>query len=324
MNRRQLLQLATASGAVALIPALSSGQDNAPAAVPAPARKAGQASGGVLEPLRFIVFGDWGSGAALQHEVAAAMSLYCQKSSQAGAPVAFAISTGDNFYDNGVADNLDEQWQTKFELMYPAATMNFPFFAVLGNHDWRANPATQFSYRGPSGRWRMDGFYYRVAQQGGLVDFFMVDTDLWLPHNKAELLAAKQTQWLDKSLAASKAKWKFVVGHHPPFTDGAHAPEADIPLVRGILTPLCARYNVTALLSGHDHDLQHIVRPDLSTHFVISGASGAGMRPRLTHDYGPFYQDLIGGFLAVEVTPAAVTARFLDSRGNTLHEWTQV
>lgn len=314
MNRRQFLQLAAASGAVTVLPSVLNhalGDDPK-----TPVLKGN-------EKLHFLVFGDWGSGMRLQREVAAGMANYCRAAKKAKKPVDFAVSTGDNFYDNGVADNEDEQWKSKFETMYPVAAMNFPFFAVLGNHDWRANPATQFSYRGPSGRWRMDGFYYRVAQRNGLADFFFFDTDLWLPQYKSEGLGKKQTLWLQKSLAASTAKWKFLVGHHPPFTDGVHALEKDMDIVREIVAPLCKEHNVNALFSGHDHDLQHIQLPDTSTHYVVSGAAGANMRPRLTQNYSPFYRDMIGGFLAVELSVGSFKARFLDSQGAVLHEWTQ-
>ena len=320
MTRRQLFQLAAASGAVALVPAVLQSQSEevaaAPATQPAPPRKPDTT-------LRFLAFGDWGSGLKLQREVAAAMTRFSREAKAKGAPLNFAVSVGDNFYDNGVVGHDDPQWQLKFEEMYPQNAMPFPFFAVLGNHDWRANPATQFSYRGPSGRWHMDGFYYKVAAGNGLVDFFMVDTDLWLPQYKAQGLGDKQSAWLGEALATSTAKWKILVGHHPPYTDGPHAAEKDMTIVREIVTPLLAQHNVQLMLSGHDHDLQHIVLPDTKTHFAVTGAGGASMRPRLFQEYGPFYRAMTGGFLGLEVNQSELKARFLSSELEILHEWTQ-
>jgi tartrate-resistant acid phosphatase type 5 len=43
-------------------------------------------------------------------------------------------SGDDNFYDEGVDSLDDEQFQTKFELPY--ADIDFPFWVVLGNHDY--------------------------------------------------------------------------------------------------------------------------------------------------------------------------------------------
>jgi tartrate-resistant acid phosphatase type 5 len=129
------------------------------------------------DTLRFITFGDWGSGNSLQKGVARAMSEHCRAARSANKRVDFAISTGDNFYNDGVKNPADAQWETKFEAMYPAATMPFPFYAVLGNHDWRLDPKAQLLYgQKPNTRWNMDGFYYARSMGGTkakpLADFF--------------------------------------------------------------------------------------------------------------------------------------------------------
>ncbi len=326
MTRRQLLQLAAASGAVALVPSIlhHEGEEHEASAAPRTKPLHPKASGKPAhKSLRFIAFGDWGSGLKLQREVAAAMTRFACEAKAKGQPLDFAVSVGDNFYDNGVTDHNDPQWQTKFERMYPVDAMPFHFFAVLGNHDWKSNPQTQFSYRGPSGRWRMDGFYYKIAAGEGLVDLFMVDTDLWLPQYHSKTLGDKQTAWLDHALGSSTAKWKIVVGHHPPFSDGVHAFQADMGIVRDIVAPLLSKHRVQLMMSGHDHDLQHIILPDAKTHFVVTGAGGASMRPRLFEEYGPFYRAMTGGFLSVEASESELKARFLSSELETLHEWTQ-
>ncbi len=311
MTRRQLFQLAAASGAVALVPSVfksSSAQQEAPKKPAKP----------MADSLSFLVLGDWGSGSKLQREVASALSQFSREHKPE-----FLVSVGDNFYNDGVKDHDDPQWQSKFEEMYPQDAMPFPFFAVLGNHDWVSNPATQFSYRGPSGRWRMDGFYYKVAAGEGLVDLFMIDTDLWLPQYGATGVGDKQLKWLDAELGKSTAKWKILVGHHPPYTDGIHAIDADMNIVRTHVSPLLEKHNVPLMLSGHDHDLQHIVVPDVKTNFVVCGAGGASMRRRHSNNFGPFYKDLVGGFMNIDVSATKIRARFLDSQLQTLHEWTQ-
>ena len=66
----------------------------------------------VSKPLHFMVFGDWGTGNAQQKAVAEAMARYAQMSKTHN-PVQFVISTGDNFYENGVSSVDDPQWETK-------------------------------------------------------------------------------------------------------------------------------------------------------------------------------------------------------------------
>lgn len=309
MTRRELLRWAAASGASAaalrFLPAAGA------------ARTAIEGAS-----LRWLCFGDWGSGFSLQKNVARAMSDYCRG---APTPVDFAVSTGDNFYDDGVSSASDAQWQTKFEAMYPVATMPFPFFAVLGNHDWRSDPNAQLVYGANSEtRWNMDGFYYARsmgAWNGApLADFFFFDTDLWLPQYRSQGLGERQQRWLQNALKQSRARWKFLVGHHPPFSDGA---EGSVPIVRDVLLPLCRRYRVDTLFSGHDHDMQRISVAPLATHFLICGAGGASLRARKTRDFGPFYLGKVGGFLSLELSANALRGQFRDVQNQVRHEWTQ-
>ena len=56
------------------------------------------------------------------------------------------------------------------------------------------------------------------------------------------------------------------------------------------VVPILERYDVDALLTGHDHNLQHIVRTDnLDIEFVVSG-NGA----RSKYEYNPENEDIIG------------------------------
>jgi hypothetical protein len=58
------------------------------------------------KPLKFIVFGDWGrNGEDRQKEVALEMGKTAKKFKPE-----FIVSTGDNFYPNGVPCNLTGMW----------------------------------------------------------------------------------------------------------------------------------------------------------------------------------------------------------------------
>lgn len=327
MKRRQFLKWAAISGAASTAfqfrPLLSAesrtGGDTTPASAKTPIQG---------DNLRFVVFGDWGSGNTVQKNVARAMSQHCVAAKQAGKSVDFAISVGDNFYNDGVKNPADAQWDTKFEAMYPAASMPFPFYATLGNHDWHLDPNAQLLYGAkPGTRWNMDGFYYSRSIGGTpeapLADFFFFDTDLWLPQYNAKGLGDKQMVWLERALTDSKAHWKILVGHHPPYSDGEHAGDKDLTIIQGLLPALCEKYSVDVLLSGHDHDMQRIEVPTSKTQFIVCGAGGAGLRPRKTHDYGPFYRDMTGGFLSVELGRDSLRGQFHDVEGALLHEWQQ-
>ena len=318
------------------------------------------------DELRFMVMGDWGKPlskeqphmpTAKQKQVAEAMARYAD-THKALNPVQFVILTGDNFYENGVTGVDDIQWKTKFENVYDPQRLPMPFFAVLGNHDWRTNPSAQIAYAGVNGarlvdpgvgwrkrsapprpyiapgtRWQMDGFYYKrtyplptrdtfgqlTVPEKPLADFFFIDTDLW--NYGLTKLADAQLKWLEAELQNSKATWQIVVAHHPLFTDGAHAPDAELNKLREVLLPLFKKYGVDTYLAGHDHNLQHIINPAHPTTFIISGG-GAETRPRKTNDFGDaFYSSL--GFAGVVMTATELRGELIDEAGKSLHTWTQ-
>jgi len=61
---------------------------------------------------------------------------------------------------------------------------------------------------------------------------------------------AAQTQWLDATLASSKAKWNVVLFHQPVFTCARHQDTAEI---KAAWKPVFDRRKVDLVLQGHDH-----------------------------------------------------------------------
>ena len=54
------------------------------------------------------------------------------------------------------------------------------------------------------------------------------------------------------ALAASQARWKIVIGHHPIYSGGEHGDTAE--LIENIL-PLLHEHKVQAWFNGHDQDV---------------------------------------------------------------------
>jgi len=279
------------------------------------------------QSLRFLVVGDTGSGTKHQKDVAGAMARYAAQHSSSD-PVQCVVMLGDNFYENGVKSTDDPQWDKKFEKIYDKTQLPMPFFAVLGNHDWRYDPVAQIQYAKdkPGTRWIMDGFWYKrqyfTAANGDkpLAEIFFIDTDLWI--HKLDKLADKQMDWLADELKSSKARWKFVAGHHPLYSNGEHGADSDTQNVRDLLSPLLRKWRVDVYFSGHDHDLQRIEVPGHPTLFIISGAGGQ-LRPRKFKNWKPFYASS-AGFAAFEVSEKEMKGQFLDAGGKVLDEWKRV
>ena len=91
----------------------------------------------------------------------------------------FVISTGDNFYPDGVKSVDDTQWVTSFEDVYHAPPLMIPWHITLGNHDHHGNISAQVDYTKLSSRWRLPANYYKHTQlltEGQSADFFHLDT----------------------------------------------------------------------------------------------------------------------------------------------------
>ena len=83
----------------------------------------------MAQPARasFLVVGDWGrDGGSNQREVAIAMG---RRAEEIGAR--FVVTTGDNFYEDGVKSVDDPLWRTSFEDIYTAPSLHRPSHAPL-------------------------------------------------------------------------------------------------------------------------------------------------------------------------------------------------
>lgn len=292
-----------------------------------PVRQPAAATGSVAafteveDGLAFLVIGDWGrQGQHGQTEVAvplaeAALRLDAQ----------FIVSTGDNFYPNGVASTGDPNWRLSFEEPYRAHALWIDWWPVLGNHDYRGDPDAQVAYSRISRRWRLPARYH--AAEFGVDDttralIAFIDTSPLIQEYHAEadkyFVAGQDTvaqlRWLDSTLAASSARWKFVVGHHQVYSGGKRTTQ---PELERLLVPIMTRRGVRAYFNGHEHDLQHIVRPGGPVHYFVSGA-GSEVRPTGATE-GTRFAAAKPGFLAVVLRHERMQAHFVDARGRLLY-----
>jgi 3',5'-cyclic AMP phosphodiesterase CpdA len=222
--------------------------------------------------LRFLAIGDFGTGDAKQKAVAGAMAE--NSSSQ---PAAFVVLLGDNFYANGVTAVDDRQFAAKFENVYHQPSLQIPFYAVLGNHDYRGNPQAQVEYTAVSRRWKMPARFYTFVQtleDSTAVQFFALDTT---PIATGDAAAAAQLAWIKDELQKSRASWRIAFGHHPLFSGGYHGGDREADNMREKLETIFEEA-VDLYLCGHDHDQQLIKAPGKRPHYVVSGAGGAGCR----------------------------------------------
>jgi tartrate-resistant acid phosphatase type 5 len=264
--------------------------------------------------VQFVAVGDAGTGRRGQREVAESMARVAAEDT-----AQFVLFLGDNFYESGVSSVSDPQWQTKFEDVYVHPSLQIPFYAVLGNHDYRLNPRAQIEYTSLSTRWRMPNSYYtfmRPLDDSTTVQFFCIDT---YPLSKEKLgdtatlsgYSRTQLRWLERELTNSSARWKIVVGHHTVYSGADY--HGDDPNLASALEPLFVTYGVDIYLCGHDHH-QEILQPAKGVHYIISG--GGGKHRDVTWRDNTIFAATNLGFTSFRVSRNDLLVRFFSRSGN--------
>ncbi|MBV2186302.1 MAG: metallophosphoesterase [Rhizobium sp.] len=250
--------------------------------------------------LAFLVVGDWGDGQSRATAAAVARAMG-EIGAQNG--ISFVISTGDNFYESGVDSTVDTKWQSSFEEIFNAPSLQVPWYPVLGNHDYGGSTSAQIEYSKKNRRWTMPNHYFSVSKTFGnaSADFFFLDTQWMKGNTLLEIVthqdADVQLRWLDLSLARSRAPWKVVVGHHPIFSGGRHG---DSKFLGERLKPILDRHGVSMYLCGHDHHLEALRSEQVS--YFVSGSGSRSRQPR-PHPKSLF-ATATSGFLLVKLNPA--------------------
>lgn len=267
--------------------------------------------------VRFVAVGDTGTGDAVQLAVASAIATVC-----ATKGCDFVQLLGDNIYESGVDGTADPQWQTKFETPY--ASIDLPFWVVLGNHDnggagAGTEPARgdfQVQYGTVSQKWKLPARYYSHVE--GPAEMFGLDTN-------AGMLLTHQTQTTEVAamLDASNASWKVAFGHHPYLSNGPHGNAGNyeglgfLPGINGagvkelLDGSVCGKADV--YICGHDHSLQWHEGTCAGTVLLVSGAGAK--TTELPGQNATLYQSNAPGFLWVEISGDTFLGEFYDETG---------
>jgi len=174
-----------------------------------------------------------------------------------------------------------------------------PMYLLTGNHDYHGNITAQIEYTNldSTNRWNYPDWYYNVKFMDGKIELLMIDTSALQNYTEFDSdhwgdieiestdRRTPQYKWIEEILSTSTAEMLIVAGHYPVFSHAQHG--STVELVDN-LKPLLKKYEVTAYLCGHDHNMQYITYGDEFTkHFVI----GQGTQVKYKSDYG----DEVGG-----------------------------
>jgi len=269
------------------------------------------------QPLRFAVIGDSGTGDKFQYAIARQMLVWHDRR-----PFDLALMLGDNIYGGlfaggGHPNDFEERFDRPYAELRARGVV---FRAALGNHDmrYRDGRAEVDAYD----RFHIDrpeGFYNFTAGKlpdgAPLVEFFVLNTSRVEKDKKDP----EQLDWLRKALAASRARWRIVYGHHPMYSTGrTHGADRRL---RAKLEPLLldgGAPRVHVVLGGHDHIYQRFHPQPAAAGIVyfVCGSSGqlrpGNARPDATV---AAVEDRLRTFMLWEATPEELRFFAVNERG---------
>ncbi len=239
-----------------------------------------------------LAIGDFGVGGDTERSMGATM-----RSWERDHPADVLVTLGDNDYTESPSA-FHRNWVDAFGWLGAAGVTAR---GTLGNHDVRVD----------GGRYEFDELNMpraRYTRTVGSIHFFLLNSNR---------VGAKQTAWLEHKLAASTARWKIAVFHHPAYTCGAYRSH---PGVVARWVPLFERYGVDLVLSGHDHNYQRFA-PRNGVRYVVHG--GGGPKLYAVEPCPAGYPKRVAararrGFVYLRVTDARLRGRSVTRAGNVI------
>lgn len=225
----------------------------------------------------------------------------------------FVLHPGD-LVDTGTNDR---QWTHEFFASMHPLISRVPLYPVLGNHE--RNARNYFDYMALP-----EPEYYYTFRYGN-TDFFMIDS------NRKVDPDSEQYQWLDRALGESKATWKIVCHHHPPYSSDENdygdlwksnrSTRGDLRVRQ--LVELYDRHGVDIVWNGHIHSYERTwplresraVNRD-GTVYMITGGGGGSLET--AGPYRPWFQNNVRHghhYCMVHVNGTRIEIRSFDLEG---------
>lgn len=276
------------------------------------------------KPLNLIVANDLGrNGYYDQKPVAAMMGRMAENIG-----IECVVAAGDVHHFEGVRSTSDPLWLTNYELIYDHPELMIPWYAILGNHEYRGNPQAVIDYSHISGRWNMPAPYYtKVLESDGItLRLVMIDTAPLISKYRRDsedypqagkMEDVRQLAWIDSVLTAAHEDWVIVVGHHPIYADTDKSDSERLDLQKRLDPILRQHKNVDFYICGHIHNFQHIRRPDASFDYVVN-TSGSLSRPVRKIEGTRFCSD-VTGFSVLTADRKELSLHLIDKKGQVVY-----
>lgn len=247
------------------------------------------------EPFSFIYLGDAQYGFTRVKAVTGAALRTCP---DAG----FVLMAGDLVTNGNSRDDWDD-----FLVHTSPLLGRVPVIPTIGNHECKSEKAPRMYLQtfdlprnGPESL--TPERVYSLTYANTLI----VVLDSMLP-------PGEQAEWLDRVLGESKATWKLVMFHHPPYSS---EPKRDNKEIRETWVPLFDKHHVDLVFNGHDHAYmrtyplrggERVSSPAEGTIYLISVA-GTKMYEQAQRDYMQVAFTDTATYAVIDVLPATEKA----------------
>lgn len=230
--------------------------------------------------------------------------------------IRFWMIAGDLIDKGTERDNWDQFFEEGSSVFDRSAVV-----PAIGNHDSHGGHPTIYlnHFALPdNGSEHLDpGRTYHLTYQDMLIVVMDSNYDLIEPET--------QTEWLDRVLGTSDARWKVVIYHHPFY---ASRPGRDNQPLRDAWGPIFDRHNVDIAFQGHDHAYMRTVpmrghRPaepgEHGTIYLVA-VSGTKMYEQELRDFVAFGTTNERTYQIIEMDSAAGTLsyRAINADGETI------
>lgn len=199
-----------------------------------------------------------------------------------------------------------------------AAPGNWDYQAVAGIAGWN----TWFGLdEGQSKRYR--------SVVLGFCEYFFYDTNVENTDNggQSSVAVAKASamgQWLIAAIAASQAKWKVVVMHHPAYSSSTHhsgpSDQGSWPAQNKAMQWDWASMGVKLVIQSHDHVVSRML-VNGTTFYTIALGGGSIQGSFGTPIAESKFRSLLPGYMKISDSQTKLVLEYFDSPGNMLDRY---
>jgi hypothetical protein len=206
-----------------------------------------------------------------------------------------------------------------------------PFMPVSGNHEhYGSRKVSRQDYylaqftlpgNGPEGL-RGQAYSYDY----GPVHFVVLDSQQVEQRQQGDILTP-QKEWLERDLAGSKAPWKIVFFHRPPYGTKLNRDEAEI---RDAFCPILERHGVDLVFSAHDHGIARTppMKGGVATkkasegtiYLVVGQSGGKTYKDNVKKEFHSFFYNPLDqpNYWVLEVSKKKLAVKVLKLDGTTI------